>query len=292
MTSTFAPSTSTTDETASTVPTPTTATSAPTRPFPVRLTSIWLLALGAAVMILTTACIPGGGGDTIDSGIVVPATPSEPGDPSTTEPAPSDESTWVDASTRAVLTEGAVDVFADPGGVPMLTLSPTTSFGSTRVLLVEEERNGWVKVRLPIRPNHQTGWIPADRVVVEDLDLAVHIDLQTRTLTVGDGERALLSTPVAIGTAEHPTPVGTFSITDKLETPDPDGAYGPFAFGLSGYSETLTEFAGGDGQIGIHGTDDPGSIGTEASHGCIRVPNDIVQDLADLLPLGTPVHIV
>ena len=79
-------------------------------------------------------------------------------------------------------------------------------------------------------------------------------------------------------------------MTDKLETPNPEGGYGLYAFGLSGYSETLTEFAGGDGQIGIHGTNDPTSIGNAVSHGCIRLPNDIVESLATMVPLGTPVH--
>ena len=51
----------------------------------------------------------------------------------------------------------------------------------------------------------------------------------------------------------------------------------------------LTEFAGGDGQVGIHGTDDPGSIGNPVSNGCVRVPNDVAVQLAELLPLGTPV---
>ena len=51
----------------------------------------------------------------------------------------------------------------------------------------------------------------------------------------------------------------------------------------------LTEFAGGDGQIGIHGTNDPASIGHDVSHGCIRVPNQVMEELNRILPLGTPV---
>lgn len=198
---------------------------------------------------------------------------------------------WVDASTRAIVTGGDLAVYDTPGGQPITTLPATTAFGTARVLLAEEERDGWVKVRLPLRPNHRTGWVPAASVELEDLDLSVYVDLATRSLTVRSGDQTLLATAVAIGTSENPTPVGTFSITDKLESTDPDGAYGPFALGLSGYSETLTEFAGGDGQIGIHGTDDPGSIGRDVSHGCIRVPNEVIGQLAALLPLGTPIHI-
>ncbi len=96
---------------------------------------------------------------------------------------------------------------------------------------------------------------------------------------------------MAVGTDENPSPNGYFFITDKLLTGDPSGAYGPVAFGISGFSDTLSSFAGGPGQIGIHGTNNPDSIGTAASHGCIRVNNDVILGLSELLPLGTPVTI-
>ncbi len=106
-------------------------------------------------------------------------------------------------------------------------------------------------------------------------------------LSVGDA--VVLETPVAVGAPDAPTPTGTFAVIDRLQSPDPASPYGPFALGLSAHSDTFSEFAGGDGQIGIHGTDDPSSIGQAVSHGCVRVPNDVVARLAELLPLGTPV---
>ena len=63
-----------------------------------------------------------------------------------------------------------------------------------------------------------------------------------------------------------------------------------FAIGLSGHSDVLTDFAGGDGQIAIHGTDNPGDIGQAISHGCVRITNDAIMRLSTL-PLGTPVFI-
>ena len=57
-------------------------------------------------------------------------------------------------------------------------------------------------------------------------------------------------------------------------------------------SNVLEEFNGGDGVIGIHGTNDPSSIGQDVSHGCIRVTNDVITQMAGYLPLGTPVEIV
>jgi lipoprotein-anchoring transpeptidase ErfK/SrfK len=53
----------------------------------------------------------------------------------------------------------------------------------------------------------------------------------------------------------------------------------------------LDEFKGGDGVIGIHGTNEPDAIGTDVSHGCIRIRNEAILELVPVLPLGTPVHI-
>ena len=83
---------------------------------------------------------------------------------------------------------------------------------------------------------------------------------------------------------------GRTFITDLLDTPD-GGSYGPFAAGVGLHSDQLSEFGGGDGQIGIHGTGDPSSIGQAVSHGCIRVPNEVIIQLATSLPLGVPVTI-
>jgi lipoprotein-anchoring transpeptidase ErfK/SrfK len=69
------------------------------------------------------------------------------------------------------------------------------------------------------------------------------------------------------------------------------GPWGPAALGLSARSDTITEFNGGDGIVGIHGTNRPGSIGQAASLGCIRLPNDVILQLHELVPIGTPVEI-
>jgi len=67
--------------------------------------------------------------------------------------------------------------------------------------------------------------------------------------------------------------------------------WGPHALGLSARSDTITEYKGGDGIIGIHGTNRPGSIGEAASLGCVRVPNEVIALLHDLVAVGTPVEI-
>ncbi|MBV8386095.1 MAG: L,D-transpeptidase, partial [Acidimicrobiia bacterium] len=59
-------------------------------------------------------------------------------------------------------------------------------------------------------------------------------------------------------------------------------------FATSAHSNVLTSFMGGDGMVGLHGTDAPGSIGRAVSHGCIRIGNADITKLAMMLPLGTP----
>jgi len=187
----------------------------------------------------------------------------------------------------------ALTVRAEPAddAAVVSELPATTTFGSPRALLVLDEADGWVRVQVPARPNGASGWIPAGAVDLVTSHLRVLVDLTARRLAVYEDDRVVLRTPVAIGAPEAPTPTGTFALVDLLQTTDGAGPYGPFALGLGGYSETFSEFAGGDGQIGIHGTDDPSSIGQAVSHGCVRVPNDVAARLADLLPLGTPVTI-
>ena len=54
----------------------------------------------------------------------------------------------------------------------------------------------------------------------------------------------------------------------------------------------LYEFAGGPGRLALHGTNRPDQVGQDISNGCVRVPNDVILQIADRVPLGTPVEIV
>jgi lipoprotein-anchoring transpeptidase ErfK/SrfK len=103
----------------------------------------------------------------------------------------------------------------------------------------------------------------------------------------------VLRAPVGVGTTDTPTPGGRYYLKELLQPPTPDGPYGPYAYGLSGFSNVLTSFAGGEGVIGIHGTDAPDLVGTDVSNGCLRLANDVVVRLVEEvgLPLGTPVVI-
>ena len=91
--------------------------------------------------------------------------------------------------------------------------------------------------------------------------------------------------------ANTPTPGGLYFTNMLLQPPDPNGPYGTYAYGLSGYSDTLQTFNNGPGQLGIHGTNEPGKMGQNVSNGCIRLRNQDIEKLAGILPLGVPVQI-
>ncbi len=256
-----------------------------------RARSLLALPLLAGVL-LVTAC----GSDTGQESLDTEASPESVSSTASTESTESAETAQSAESAglyRATLT--ATDPLVvrrepDTNAEVLTELAPTTALGSPRVLLAEESRDDWVRVSLPQRPNGQFGWVPATAVQLEPVEGEVIVELAARTLRITlDGE-LLTETTVAVGKPEHPTPTGQYYVTDRVEPPDPGGTYGAFALGLSAYSPTATEFAGGDGQVGIHGTNEPGSIGQAASHGCIRVPDEAAALLARV-PLGTPVTI-
>jgi lipoprotein-anchoring transpeptidase ErfK/SrfK len=112
---------------------------------------------------------------------------------------------------------------------------------------------------------------------------------EQNTVSVYKNGNLIKTYAAATGTGGTPTPHGSFYITELLEPTN--SGHGPYAFGLSAFSDVLTSFGGGPGQIGPHGTEDAGSIGHAASHGRIRLANPDITELAALLPLGTPVTI-
>ncbi len=206
--------------------------------------------------------------------------------------APESDSAQESAAPEAIVVEltDAINVYDAPDGAVIERQDPTSSFGATTTLPVIENGEDWLQVVLPGRPNSRTGWIMADGLKLSSVSHRVEISLSERTLKVYDGDTLLIETTVAVGADDNPTPTGTTFVTDLIRTSG-DSAYGPFAYGLGFRSDQITEFAGGDGQIGIHGTNDPTSIGQAVSAGCVRAPNEVLATMAEILPLGTPVVI-
>jgi hypothetical protein len=154
----------------------------------------------------------------------------------------------------------------------------------------DSEAHTWLEVRIPMRPNGRKGW-------VRRTALGPYYRVRTLLVVTRRGLRATLysrgrriwTAPVGIGKPSTPTPAGRFWIREKFRTFDPNGLYGPVAFGSSDYS-VLSDWPGG-GIVGIHGTSEPFLIPGRPSHGCIRVRNQAVRRLWRLMPIGTPLLI-
>ena len=92
-----------------------------------------------------------------------------------------------------------------------------------------------------------------------------------------------------------PTPPGEFALYEIARQGSPKDFLGPWALHLTAFSNVLTNYGGGPGRVAIHGRG-PASIldaplGAAGSHGCVRIPNDVVTWMHARTPVGTPVRI-
>ena len=149
----------------------------------------------------------------------------------------------------------------------------------------------WYHVELSILPNGTTGWVRASAVRTYRARSRIVIDVSQRRLRLFRSGKLAFETPVAVGAAATPTPLGRYFVNERYVLPDAGGPFGPDALGISAHSNALEHVWVEDGPIGIHGTNEPWSIGRAASHGCIRVGNDVMRRLFPLAPAGTPVVI-
>ncbi len=119
----------------------------------------------------------------------------------------------------------------------------------------------------------------------------IRILRDSKVMQVVSGNQVIKSYPIAVGKKEKPTPIGDFTVINKLENPVwyptgkepvPSGKNNPLGsrwLGLSikGY--------------GIHGTNQPASIGKAASGGCIRMKDKDLKELFGIISIGTSVSI-
>lgn len=149
----------------------------------------------------------------------------------------------------------------------------------------------WLEVMLPGRPNGSTGWIKRAGTRQATTDWNIQVRLGSRHVLVYDYGRLVRTFSVVVGKPSTPTPVGHFFVEENVAMPASE-AGGPYALALSGRSNVLQDFAGGPGQIGIHGRDGLGGTpGQAQSHGCIRLTTPDIDWLAARVGPGTPVTI-
>lgn len=110
-------------------------------------------------------------------------------------------------------------------------------------------------------------------------DVVIVIDVDEKLLYATSDGKVIKKYPVATGRPDSPTPLGDFQVVGK-------GKWGE-GFGTSWMGLNVPW-----GNYGIHGTNNPNSIGYSVSSGCIRMRNRDVNELYKMVRIGTPVKII
>lgn len=111
-------------------------------------------------------------------------------------------------------------------------------------------------------------------------EVSIIIDVRNRTLTVMSGSHPHRQFPCAVGKRETPSPTGNWEIKRKA-------AHWGTGFGTRWMGLSVPW-----GIYGIHGTNKPGSIGSQSSHGCFRMFNRDVETVYPWIQTGTPVYVI
>jgi lipoprotein-anchoring transpeptidase ErfK/SrfK len=153
---------------------------------------------------------------------------------------------------------------------------------------------------------HRAVRLPVDRVepevttaeLADQYPVLLTVDRANFQLRLWKDLKLVKTYTVAVGQAGYETPAGVYEITDRQVNPAwhvPDSDWAGDLAGTvvpPGPSNPLqARWMGFYNGAGIHGTNDPGSLGTAASHGCIRMAVPDVIELYDQVPYGTPIYL-
>ena len=141
--------------------------------------------------------------------------------------------------------EGELAIYANPGDA-----TPTSTMANPRLInndpnakvpltflvadIPEAQKCDWVEVYLPVRPNGSTGWVKSADVTLAINPTASRSPSSAFTLKVFKDDEQTEDIKVGVAADNTPTPGGLYYTTELIKTPNPGGAYGPYAFGLSG----------------------------------------------------------
>lgn len=130
-------------------------------------------------------------------------------------------------------------------------------------------------------------------------DNKIVINIPSRTLWVYSGDKIVKWYPVGVGRPGYMTPVGKFKVIRKIlhpgwehpyraagQTRIPPGMNNPLGTRWIGFLNQ------GGGEYGMHGTDNPSSVGKFSSHGCVRLKIPDAEELFEMVQVGTPVEVV
>jgi lipoprotein-anchoring transpeptidase ErfK/SrfK len=124
-----------------------------------------------------------------------------------------------------------------------------------------------------------------------DATRRIVVSIPDRKLALLENGRLVKVYSVAVGTPENPSPSGEFQIVRRLENPTyfhPGVVIGPGSSNPLGTRWMGLNVKG----FGIHGTNRPGSVGKNASHGCVRLRNRDMEDLFARVRVGDRVSLL
>jgi lipoprotein-anchoring transpeptidase ErfK/SrfK len=201
----------------------------------------------------------------------------------------------VPASTELATVLATAPGYDAPGGRTVGAV-PANWYERRSVLPVIATRPGWVRVRLAQRPDGSTAWLPASDVRLSSTPYRIVVDLATTKLALYDDGRLVFSAPAGVGSPDDPTPTGEFFVAFDEPPPQPNPGYGPFIIVTSDHSRSISDWEdSGDAVIGIHGPlgedSQIGTTGARISHGCIRLHDQTLEQLAKV-PAGTPIDVI
>lgn len=139
--------------------------------------------------------------------------------------------------------------------------------------------------------------VTADEVA-EEYPTYLTLERSTYTLRFWKNLKLARTYTVAVGQEGLETPEGLYAIQDKQENPTWNVPESDWAGSLAGQSippgpsnPLKARWMGIYEGAGIHGTEETSSLGTAASHGCVRMSIPDVEELYDLVEVGTPIYI-
>lgn len=126
----------------------------------------------------------------------------------------------------------------------------------------------------------------------------LELSISRRRVTLLQNDQVLKSYPVAVGKAGWPTPVGDFEVKTKVRNPSWQNPFQGKGYVIPGGAPDnplgtrwLGFWTNGKNWIGFHGTPNRASVGSAASHGCVRMYDEHIQELFELVAVGTPVKV-
>jgi L,D-transpeptidase catalytic domain len=178
---------------------------------------------------------------------------------------------------------------ARPHGRSVGVVGSRTVFGSRLALPVVRARGKWLGVVSGAMPNGQLGWVDAtgDALAFGRVRVKLEVDRSRRLLRVWASGRVVRRIRVGVGRRGSRTPIGRFSVTDKLRGPDYASYYGCCILALSGRQTNIPRGWTGGARLAIHG----GSTGGAVSAGCLHAATRDLRYLMRAAPLGTQVVI-